>query len=450
MEQPDTRYAVTRDGVYLAYRQMGSGSADLLVQFDWMGNVDTLIDTEPSTNALWRHVSDWARVVFYDRRGTGLSSRNVRPPALETAISDTREVLAAAHMAQPVLFGFLASGGTNAMLAATTPSLVRSLIWLNPVARSVSTVDYPWGVRPEYIERSEQAILATWGTSEHGLAHNITEARAGASAGHLQDPEHLVGYLSRHTATPDVALEMARNWYDTDVRGVLPSVGVPTLLVSHGPDHDQAEHVASLMPNATLRTIDSPHDRPDADGMGELAELMREWVGVPRAQVGMDTVLATALFTDMVASTERQAALGDARWKALLEEHHRIVRGALARWRGTENDTAGDGFYATFDGPARAVRCALEIAAAVRPLGVEVRAGAHTGECEVIDGKLGGISVVTAARVAAHAGPSEVLVSQTVKDLVAGSGLAFDDRGEHALKGVPGRWTLHAAASEDG
>jgi pimeloyl-ACP methyl ester carboxylesterase len=183
VDQPDTRYAVTRDGVYLAYRQMGSGAVDLLVQFDWMGNVDTLIDTEPSTNALWRHVSEWARVVFFDRRGTGLSGRNVRPPALETAISDTRDVLAAARTEHPVLFGFLASGGTNAMPAATTPSLVRSLIWLNPVARSVSTSDYPWGVRPEYIERSEQAILDTWGTSEHGLAHNITEARAGAAAG---------------------------------------------------------------------------------------------------------------------------------------------------------------------------------------------------------------------------------------------------------------------------
>jgi class 3 adenylate cyclase len=204
------------------------------------------------------------------------------------------------------------------------------------------------------------------------------------------------------------------------------------------------------MPNATLRTIDSPHDWPDANGLGELAELMREWVGVPRAQVGMDTVLATALFTDIVGSTERQAELGGARWKALAEEHHRIVRAALARWRGAENDTAGDGFYATFDGPARAVRCVLEIAAAVRPLGIEVRAGAHTGECEVIDRKLAGINVVTAARIAAHAGPSDVLVSQTVKDLVAGSGLAFDDRGEHELKGVPGRWRLHAAAAEEG
>ncbi len=226
--------------------------------------------------------------------------------------------------------------------------------------------------------------------------------------------------------------------------GVLPAVGVPTLLVSHGPEHEQAEHVASLMPNATLMTIDSPHDRPAANGMGTLAEMFREWIGLPKAPVGVDTVLSTALFTDIVGSTEKQAALGDARWKALVHEHHAIVRDSLRRWRGVEIDTAGDGFYATFDGPARAIRCALEVTAQVRDLGIEVRAGTHTGECELIDGKIGGLSVTIGARVAAHAGPSEVLVSQTVKDLVAGSGLAFDDRGEHELKGVPGAWRLYA------
>jgi class 3 adenylate cyclase len=448
VEVPDTRYARTQDDVYLAYRRLGSGPIDMLVQFDWMGNIDTLIDVEPSTRALWRAVAVWARVLFYDRRGTGLSSRNVSPPNLETAVADTRVVLDAAGSQRPVLFGFLAGGGTNALLAATYPESVRSLIWLNPVARSVWSPDYPWGVRPEYVERSERAIVDHWGTSEHGQLHNLAESQAGAAAGHLQDPEELVGYLSRHTTTPDVALELARNWYETDVRGVLPAVSVPALVVSHGPNHTQAEHVASLLPNATLTTIDSPLDRPDAAGMAMLAEMMREWIGVPKAPVGMDTVLATALFTDIVGSTERQAALGDAGWKSLVHDHHAIVREALRRWRGDENDTAGDGFYATFDGPARAVRCALEISAAVRPLGIDIRAGAHTGECEIIDGKTGGLSVTIGARVAGCAGPSEVLVTQTVKDLVAGSGLVFDDRGERELKGVPGRWRLYAAASD--
>jgi class 3 adenylate cyclase len=450
MEIPDTRYAVTRDGVYLAYRRLGQGTIDMLVQFDWMGNVDTVIDVEPSTRALWREVASYARVIFYDRRGTGLSSRNVSPPNLETAVADTQVVLDAIGSQRPVLFGFLAGGGTNAMLAATNPERVRSIIWLNPVARSVWTQSYPWGVRPEYVEHSERAIMEGWGTAEHGRVHNLAEAMAGATAGHLQDPEDLVGYLSRHTATPDVALEMARNWYETDVRGVLPAVGVPTLLVSHGPDHEQAEHVASLMPNATLMTIDSPHDRPAANGMGTLAEMFREWIGLPKAAVGIDTVLSTALFTDIVGSAEKQAALGDASWKALVHKHHAIVRESLRRWRGAEIDTAGDGFYATFDGPARAIRCALEVTAQVRDLGIEIRAGTHTGECELIDGKIGGLSVTIGARVAGHAGPSEVLVSQTVKDLVAGSGLAFEDRGEHELKGVPGRWRLYAVLNETG
>ena len=239
-------------------------------------------------------------------------------------------------------------------------------------------------------------------------------------------------------------------WYETDLRAVLPSVRVPSLLLVDSPDPRhlaKAEHAAALMPDARIVLV--PNDWPTPETMSEVLgpplEAVRRFVGLEPVRPGLDSVLASVLFTDIVGSTQRQAALGDHAWKDLVERHHTLVRGALAQWRGVENDTAGDGFYATFDGPARAIRCALEIGERVHDLGIEIRAGVHTGECEVIDGKVGGIAVSIGARISALAGPSQVLISQTVKDLVAGSGLTFSDAGEHELKGVPDRWHLYAA-----
>jgi class 3 adenylate cyclase len=227
------------------------------------------------------------------------------------------------------------------------------------------------------------------------------------------------------------------------VQGVLPSVQVPTLLLSRSmypEDVAQAEHVAALMPDATVAPVAGDYVPED---MEPILDTLREFLGVSRPTPELDTVLSTVLFTDIVASTERQAGLGDRAWRDLVLRHHAIVREALERWRGVENGTAGDGFYATFDGPARAIRCAQQVVDAVRALGIEIRAGVHTGECELIEGKPGGLTVSIGARVAAEAGPSEVMVSQTVKDLVAGSGLTFEDAGEHELKGVPDRWRLY-------
>jgi class 3 adenylate cyclase len=255
--------------------------------------------------------------------------------------------------------------------------------------------------------------------------------------------------MSRHTGTPDVARELTRNWYETDIRAVLPSVKVPTLLLAQKTDPgivEEAAYIASLMPLAEFKPM---RDGPLSSLVVQSAALddIRRFVGVEPPKPDLDTVLATILFTDIVGSTERQSALGDHTWKDLLQRHHAIVRDALQRWRGVEIDTAGDGFYATFDGPARAIRCALDIARRVQELGIEVRAGVHTGECEIVDGKCTGIAVSIGARVASTAGPSEVRVSQTVKDLVAGSGLTFEAAGEHELKGVRDRWRLYSAAS---
>jgi class 3 adenylate cyclase len=292
---------------------------------------------------------------------------------------------------------------------------------------------------PEYVEL-DQRSLEQWGTAAYGRAFIETEAAAEHEISGAE--EAMIGLLSRHTTTPDVARELARIWYETDIRDVLRAVRVPTLLLAHAEDEStvaEAEYIASIMPEATLRTMAGSESTAEHS---KVAEVIREFLGA-EAPVDLDTVLSTILFTDIVGSTARQAALGDGAWKELIERHHAIVRTALTRWHGVEHDTAGDGFYATFDGPARAIRCGLEITKRVRELGVEVRAGVHTGECEIVDGKHAGITVSIGARVASNAGASEVLVSQTVKDLVAGSGLSFEDAGEHELKGIPDRWHVY-------
>jgi class 3 adenylate cyclase len=244
------------------------------------------------------------------------------------------------------------------------------------------------------------------------------------------------------------AARLSDIWYEIDVRGVLGAVKTPTLLLVHKDRKtrvEEAQDIASRMPAALIWLTPglawTPEDMP------AWAEQVREFVGIARPHPSFETVLTTVLFTDIVRSTERQAAMGDRAWRDVVQRHHAIVRDALKRWHGAENDTAGDGFYATFDGPARAVRCALDIAERVRDLDIEIRAGIHTGECELIDSKASGITVSTGSRIAAKAGPHEVLVSQTVRDLVAGSGLVFEDAGEHDLKGVPGRWRLYRVVS---
>ena len=443
MEIRDTRYVQTPDGTYIAYQTTGDGPIDVAFQLDWFGNVD-LIWEEPTNHRFFTAVSRFARLILHDRRATGLSSRNVPVPNLETRMADLVCVLDAVGSARTVLCGVREGGSPNALLAATDPERVRSLVWYSPIARSVWTPDYPWGVRPEYVEL-EQRALEVWGTSAYG--HAFLEVEASAKHDVPEDEASFISLMSRHTTTPDVARELSRVWFETDIRDVLRTVRVPTLLIAfEDPPEDlaEAEYIASLMPEATLRIL--PGAESSADQRAA-ADLIRELMGVDQP-ADLDSVLSTVLFTDIVGSTERQAALGDRGWKDLIEDHHALVRDALARYRGVENDTAGDGFYATFDGPARAIRCALEVRDRVRDLGMEIRAGVHTGECEVIDGKIGGIAVTIGARIAATTGASEVRISQTVKDLVAGSGLVFEDAGEHELKGVPDRWHLYRVASE--
>jgi class 3 adenylate cyclase len=442
---PETRYAETPDGVYVAYQVAGEGPVDVSWQSDFIGNVDVMWET-PVFGPLFRGIAAFARLIIHDRRGTGQSSRNVSPPNLETRVADLRVVLDAVGSERPVLAGALEGGASNMLFAASSPERVQSIIWWGPAARSVWSPDYPWGAGPEYVEANERE-MQHWGTLEGARIWAEGESIYGRTFS--EDEIRAYAKLSRHTATPDVARELQRIWYETDIRQVLPSVNVPALLLDQHmtqTDVEETQYVASLMPQAVVKVVPQGLlSSPEV--LSAVVDEIRRFVGVEPPMPELDTVLATVLFTDIVASTEKQSALGGQAWKELIQRHHAIVREGLERWHGVEADTAGDGFYATFDGPARAIRCALDITQRVRELGIEVRAGVHTGECEIVDGKCTGISVSIGARVASTAGPSEVRVSQTVKDLVAGSGLVFKDAGEHELKGVPDRWRLYSAAS---
>ena len=448
MDIADTRYAITPDGVYIAYQVLGDGPIDVVSQSDWPGNID--VEREHPLSKIWfEEVAAFSRLILHDRRGLGLSSRNVALPNLETRVSDLLVVLDAVGSERPLLSGIFESGAPNALLAATNPERVHSMVWQEPSPRFAWAPDYPWGRTPADME-AELRDIELWGSHAYGRAFLRDEGSRGNVDNVMPDVEAaFMAKASRNACTPDVARSLAQIWYDTDVRGVLPAVQVPTLILAspgRKDDFARANYVASLIPGAELREIGG--EAWTEDDMRSTAEEIRRFAGVERKPVELDTILSTVLFTDIVGSTEKLASLGDHGWKQLVERHHAVVRDVLGRWRGAENDTAGDGFYATFDGPARAIRCAQEITVRVGDLGIEIRAGVHTGECELINDKVGGITVSIGARVAALAGPSEVLISQTVKDLVAGSGLRFEDAGEHELKGVPDRWRLYRVASE--
>jgi class 3 adenylate cyclase/pimeloyl-ACP methyl ester carboxylesterase len=444
----DTHYAITPDGVYVAYQVMGDGPIDVVWQSDWPGNID--IEQEGSLYRIWfDELASFSRLILHDRRGIGLSSRNVPLPNLETRVSDLLMVLDAVGSEHPVLTGISESGAPNALLAATRPERVQAMVWLEPTPRCTWAPDYPWGRRLEDLEARDLRDSELWGTLAYGRAY----VQGAASLGHVI-PDYVVARMakaSRNACTPDVARDLAKIWNETDVRGVLSAVQVPTLILAW-PERkdifDRASYVASLIPGAELHGL--PGGAWTEETMQSSAEEIRRFVGVERAPTDLDTVLSTVMFTDIVGSTERQAALGDHGWKGLIERHHAIVRETLGRYRGVENDTAGDGFFATFDGPARAIRCAQELIGRVGDLGIEIRAGIHTGECEFINEKVGGIAVTIGARISSIAGPSEILISQTVKDLVAGSGLTFGDVGQHELKGIPDRWHLYRVMGHRG
>ena len=440
MEIPDTHYAITPDGAYIAYQVYGEGPIDVVWQLDWPGNIDIEME-DPLAGAWIREVASFARVILHDRRGIGLSSRNVALPNLETRVSDLLAVMDAIGSERPILAGVFESGAPNALLAASKPERVHSMVWMEPSPRFAWAPDYPWGRTPADMD-AELRDIELWGSLAYGRALLRYEASRGNV---MPDSEAaLIAKASRNACTPDVARALAKIWYESDVRGILPFVKVPTLILAtpaRANDFDLAEYVTSLIPGAEMRGI--PGDAWTEERVRAYAEEIRRVAGVRPKAEDLDRVLATVLFTDIVGSTENVARSGDARWKDVIASHDDRARREIERHRGRYVESTGDGLLATFDGPARAVRCAEAIGEAIRDLGFEIRAGCHTGEIELAGDRVRGIAVHIGARVAALAGPNEVWVSSTVKDLVAGSGLAFEDAGEHELKGIPDRWHLY-------
>jgi class 3 adenylate cyclase/pimeloyl-ACP methyl ester carboxylesterase len=438
-EVPETRYATTPDGVTIAYQRFGQGDLDLVYVPYFVFNLDLLWDFPPIADWLGR-LATFSRVLVHDPRGTGLSERGIEPGDLGTRARDVLAVLDAEGIERSALFGSLSNGATGALLAATHPDRVASLIWLNAAARERPAEDYPWGESDEEIAADLDEVERRWGSNDLG-----SEMAAGEGAtGQVDAAFHRwMAKMQRGSVTPQRARALYQAWAETDVRDVLPAVRVPTLVLSRGGDPDEHRYVASLMPGARYRDLGGSDTMPWFGDTGKLVEAVRDFLGVEQVAARPERFLSTVLFTDIVGSTERAAAAGDARWRELVSGHHRLIRGLLARHGGVEMDTAGDGFYAAFDAPGDAVRCAIEAVGAVRALDLEIRAGLHTGEVQRVDGKHAGLAVAIGARVASKAGPSEVLASQTVKDLTAGSGLVFSDAGEHDLKGVPDRWRLY-------
>src|SRR5262245_1324429 len=385
MELPDPDYVKTEDGAYIAYLVVGDGPVDIAWQSDFGGNLD--VGWESGWDQAWLEgLSEVGRLILHDWRGCGLSSRNVALPNLETRARDLRTVLDAAGSTSTVMGGLFESLAPCLLLAASDPERVRALVWWDPVPRTVWAPDYPWGYGPEEVAR-ERGALEHWGTADYGRFWADQSEKALG----FRPPEEAVRFHTRYfrnVCTPDVAVALTEMWWETDVRGVLPAVQVPALLLvgeGEGESLEIAEHVASLMPDARVEVCPSegwPVTRDELErNVRPKLDAIRRFVGVEPKRAAMDTVLSTVLMTDIVGSTERQAMLGDRAWKELVEDHHRVVRGALSTWRGVENDTAGDGFFATFDGPARAIHCALEVRDRVGELGVVIRAGVHTGEC---------------------------------------------------------------------
>lgn len=440
MKPPETQYARNHD-VSIAYQVVGDGPLDLVLVPTWFNNVDILWD-HPAVGRFFERLSSFSRLVLFDRRGTGLSDPVTEPPGLEAQIDDVIAVMDAAGVERAAVMGQLEGGAMSCVFAASHPERVSHLVLYATFPRVVQGEDYEWAQTREERSGRLEDIFSTWGTGQ----------RLPLFAPSLAGDESMIrwmGRFERGSAAPAVVRPFLEAMADLDVRAVLPSIQAPTLVLqrTHDPflDLRHGEYLAEHIPNARLKQLPG-HDNLIVSGDTDtLLDEIEEFVtGERPSRTDPDRVLATVMFTDIVGGTERAAELGDRRWRDLLEAHYGVIRSQIERFRGREVKTLGDGFLATFDGPARAIRCASASTDAVRSLGIDIRAGLHTGEVEVMEEDVGGMAVHIGARVGAKAEAGEVLVSGTVKDLVVGSGFEFDDRGVHELKGVPGEWRLFA------
>ena len=446
MDLPETRYARSGD-VNIAYEVTGGGPFDVVFVPGYVTHLE-LHWKMPTFAPFLRQLSSFCRLIRFDKRGTGMSDPVSGAPTLETRMDDVRAVMDAVGSRRAAFYGLSEGAAMSILFAATYPERTAALVVRSAFPRRMWAPDYPWGRTEEEYEREVERELRIFGPRE--------QARESVRTLGAFNDEEIDAFLEmlRYGSSPGTLAALHRMNRDIDIRHVLSAVRVPTLVLHGSEDRvvpiEVARYVASRIPAARL--VELP-------GIGHLAigrsdpiasEIQRfvseVWQSGGWEESEPDRSLGTVLFTDIVGSTEQAATVGDRRWRELLEEHHALIRRQLVRFRGRELDTAGDGFFASFDGPARAIRCACAITEGVRELGLEVRAGLHTGECELVDGKVGGIAVHIGARVAKEATAGEVLVSSTVKDLVAGSGLQFEERGAAELRGVPGEWRLYAVA----
>jgi class 3 adenylate cyclase/pimeloyl-ACP methyl ester carboxylesterase len=451
---PEVRYAWNGD-FSLAYQVFGDGPVDLLYVPGYCSHLDLAWES-PYLARFLRGLGARARVIATDRRGWGLSERFSPDsvPPMEILVDDLVMVMDAARSSRAVVFASWECGIIAMLLAAAHPDRVAALVLCDTFPALVANEDTPSMIDRDGFRPITEEIRRSWGTL--GSDPNKDPAVGTGHEGLPDDREReWMSRYERASVTPGALIAETWRAMELDARPVLSSIQAPTLVVGleqgeRMVDPSIARFLGERIPDARMFLVGKQSDEHDIAwlhwyGRGDaiLREVSTLITEVRDRQADYDRVLATVLFTDIVGSTEKAAELGDHGWRELVEQHHATIRGLLARYRGVEIDTAGDGFFATFDGPARAVKCAAAILEAVRPLGIEVRAGVHTGEVDTIAGKVGGLAVIIGSRIAALAGPSEVVVSSTVKDLVAGSGLAFEDAGEHELKGVPDRWHLY-------
>ena len=442
---PTTRYAKAPDGVSIAYQVVGEGPHDLVWVPGWVSHVEAAWD-EPTLARFFERLATFSRLILFDKRGTGLSDRVPESalPTLETRMGDVHAVCDAVRSERAALLGVSEGASMCVLFAATYPRRTSAIILFGGYARRLAAPDYPWGASIERHEAFLEEIERDWG-GPVGL-----DVRAPSKLGDARFRGTWAHYI-RTGASPGAALALTRMNAEIDVRAILGAIGVPTLVLHRTGDRmipvEAGRDLAERIPGARFVEFAGDDHLPwTGDSAAVLGEIEHFLTGA-RTLPESDRVLATVMFTDIVDSTARAAELADAAWADVLVAHHARVRDQLARFAGREIGTTGDGFLAIFDGPARAVRCALALVDAVRPLGLEIRAGLHTGEIELAGDDVRGLAVHIGARIAALAGAGEVLVSRTVRDLVAGSGLTFQDRGTHVLKGVPDEWQLFAAGA---
>jgi pimeloyl-ACP methyl ester carboxylesterase len=437
---PETHYAKSGD-LHIAYQVTGTGSRDLIFVPGFVSHLDLQLQDHRAAR-FFERLSSFSRLIRFDKRGTGLSDQGHNVATLEERMDDLRAIMDAVGSERAAVLGYSEGGAMSALFSATYPDRTSALVLLGSMARFSWSSDYPWGRTPEQFADRRRLIKDHWGTGQHA---DIWAPSIAAN----QDFRRLCGWIERSGASPTSALALVEMNQDIDIRHVLPSINVPTLVVHAIGDRimpiGHGRYLGKTIPGAKMIEIDGMDHLPWCAGSDTVVDEIEGFLTGVRRGPEPDRVLATVLFTDIVGSTGQAVKAGDKAWREKLIRHHALVRDQLARYRGREVDNAGDGFFAVFDGPARAVRCAQAIVASVQSLDMQLRAGVHTGECEKIGEKFGGLAIHIGSRVASHAGAGEILVSSTVKDLVAGSGLTFEDRGRHTLKGIPGEWQLYSA-----